>query len=129
DPPSPYEDQFGFSRLVTAGELVIIGGTTSISPDGVVIGESPYEQAVEILRKVTHELARGGATPEDVIQVRIYVTDISRGAEVGRGRLRCVDGRSRDGADGADVGDEHRRTRARPRRRAARRLPRRSLAG
>jgi enamine deaminase RidA (YjgF/YER057c/UK114 family) len=84
DPPSPYEDQFGFGRVVSAGPLVIVGGTTSVLPDGAVVGETPYEQAVEILGKVAHELGRVGATVEDVISVRVYVTDISRGAEVGR---------------------------------------------
>src|SRR3954453_4934915 len=84
DPPSPFEARFGFSRVVSAGPLVIVGGTTSISPEGVVIGTTPYEQTVEILRKVKHELGRCGASLTDVIQVRIYVTDISRGEEVGR---------------------------------------------
>jgi enamine deaminase RidA (YjgF/YER057c/UK114 family) len=84
DPPSPYEGPFGFSRVVSAGPLVIVGGTTSVNPDGVVIGETPYEQTREILRKVEHELSRAGATLRDVIWVRIYTTDISRGDEVGR---------------------------------------------
>jgi enamine deaminase RidA (YjgF/YER057c/UK114 family) len=84
DPPSPYEAKFGFSRLLRAGPLVILGGTTSINPDGVVVGETPYEQTAEILRKAAHELERAGADLRDVIQVRIYVTDISRGEEVGR---------------------------------------------
>jgi enamine deaminase RidA (YjgF/YER057c/UK114 family) len=84
DPPSPYEGPFGFSRVVSAGPLVIVGGTTSVSPDGVVIGDTPYEQTREILGKVEHELGRAGATLRDVIWVRIYTTDISRGEEVGR---------------------------------------------
>jgi enamine deaminase RidA (YjgF/YER057c/UK114 family) len=84
DPPSPYEGQFGFSRVVKAGRLVLVGGTTSVNQDGAMIGETPYEQAVEILRKLVHELERAGAGVADVIQTRVYVTDISRGAEVGR---------------------------------------------
>ena len=84
DPPSPFEGPFGFSRVMSAKPLVIVGGTTSVSPEGVVIGSTPYEQTREILRKVEHELSRCGAALSDVIQVRIYVTDISRGEEVGR---------------------------------------------
>ncbi|MGZ4186689.1 MAG: RidA family protein [Solirubrobacteraceae bacterium] len=84
DPPSPYEGRFGFSRVVVAGPFVIVSGTTSVDPDGVVIGMTPYEQAVEIFRKLAHELERGGASLADVIQTRMYVTDISRGEEVGR---------------------------------------------
>ena len=84
DPPSPYEGPFGFSRVVAAGPFVIVSGTTSVDPDGVVLGMTPYEQAVEIFRKLAHELERAGASLDDVIQTRMYVTDISRGEEVGR---------------------------------------------
>jgi enamine deaminase RidA (YjgF/YER057c/UK114 family) len=84
DPPSPWEGEYGYSRVVATDGAVFVGGTTSVSPDGAVVGETPYEQAVEILRKIAHELVRGGASIGDVVQVRIYVTDISRNDEVGR---------------------------------------------
>jgi enamine deaminase RidA (YjgF/YER057c/UK114 family) len=84
DPPSPFEGQFGFSRLVRAGPFVIVGGTTSVTSSGAICGETPYEQAVEIFTKILHELSRVGLTAADVIQNRIYVTDISRSDEVGR---------------------------------------------
>jgi enamine deaminase RidA (YjgF/YER057c/UK114 family) len=84
DPASPFESRFGFSRVARAGSFVLVGGTTSISPDGVVLGETPYDQTMEILHKVEHELGRLGASLADVVQNRIYVTDISRGSEVGR---------------------------------------------
>jgi enamine deaminase RidA (YjgF/YER057c/UK114 family) len=84
DPPSPYEGRFGFSRVVQAGDFVLVGGTTSIDVDGVVQGGRPYEQTVIILEKIAHELSRAGASLSDVIQTRVYVTDISRMNEVGR---------------------------------------------
>jgi len=84
DPPSPWEGRFGFSRVVRVGEFVLVGGTTSASEDGVVIGGSAYEQTVEILGKIEHELSRLGAGLADVIQNRCYVTDISRADEIGR---------------------------------------------
>lgn len=84
DPPSPYELRFGFSRVATAGPFVNVGGTTSVDEDGVVLGDTPYEQTIAILRKIEHELDRVGVTLEDVVQTRIYVTDISRFEEVGR---------------------------------------------
>jgi enamine deaminase RidA (YjgF/YER057c/UK114 family) len=84
DPPSPYEGPYGFSRVLAAAGLVLVGGTTSVTPDGVVLGETPYEQTVEILRKIVHELERGGAAVPDVVVIRVYVTDISRADEVGR---------------------------------------------
>ena len=84
DPPSPWEEVFGFGRVVQAGGLVLVGGTTSVDVDGVVLGETPYEQTVEVLRKLAHELSRAGAMLSDVVQTRVYVVDISRAGEVGR---------------------------------------------
>jgi enamine deaminase RidA (YjgF/YER057c/UK114 family) len=84
DPPSPWEAQYGFSRLVAAGPFVRVGGTTAVDENGAVLGETPYEQTVEILRKLAHELERTGLGLADVIETRVYVTDISRADEVGR---------------------------------------------
>jgi enamine deaminase RidA (YjgF/YER057c/UK114 family) len=84
DPPSPFESPFGYSGIVEAGGFVTIGGTTSIDPSGCVVGITPYEQATEIFTKLLHELARVGLAAADVVQTRMYVTDISRAEEVGR---------------------------------------------
>jgi enamine deaminase RidA (YjgF/YER057c/UK114 family) len=84
DPPSPWEGPNGFSRLVVAGKLAILGGTTSVDPSGVVVGTTPYDQAREILAKLERELGRVDGSLADVVQTRIYVTDISRSEEVGR---------------------------------------------
>lgn len=84
DPPSPWEGVYGYSRTVVVGPWVLIGGTTSVDPSGVVVGATPYEQTVEILRKLRHELGRVGLSFADVVQTRMYVTDISRSEEVGR---------------------------------------------
>jgi enamine deaminase RidA (YjgF/YER057c/UK114 family) len=84
DPPSPWEQQFGFSRLVIAGGFAMLGGTTSVGPSGVVLGETHYEQTVEILGRLLYEFSRAGVMPEDIVSLRIYLTDISRGEEVAR---------------------------------------------
>jgi enamine deaminase RidA (YjgF/YER057c/UK114 family) len=84
DPPSPWEEANGFSRVVSAGGWVFTAGTTSVDPSGVILGQTPYEQTAEILRKLQHELGRAGAHLRDVVWTRIYVTDVSRGDEVGR---------------------------------------------
>jgi enamine deaminase RidA (YjgF/YER057c/UK114 family) len=84
DPPSPYEERYGFSRLLRVGDFVLVGGTTSIDVDGVVQGDRPYEQTVIILEKIGRELSRLGASLSDMVSTRVYVTDISRANEVGR---------------------------------------------
>jgi enamine deaminase RidA (YjgF/YER057c/UK114 family) len=70
--------------MLSIGPFVLIGGTTALDPCGVVIGETLYEQAAEIYRKLGHELGRLGCGYADVVQIRVYVTDISRAHEVGR---------------------------------------------
>lgn len=84
DPPSPWEEQYGYSRAVVVAGLIHLGGTTAVGPLGAIVGETPYEQMTECLRKVFHEFSRLGAMPEDVVSVRAYVTDISRYDDVGR---------------------------------------------
>ena len=84
DPPSPWEGPFGFSRVVKVGDFVFVGGTTSVDGEGVVQGVTPYEQARLVIEKIGHELGRAGASLADLIQTRVYVTDISRVDEVGR---------------------------------------------
>jgi enamine deaminase RidA (YjgF/YER057c/UK114 family) len=70
--------------VVRVGPVVMMGGTTSVTVDGAVVGSTPYEQTVEIMRRIEHELARAGATLHDVVMTRAFVTDISRADEVGR---------------------------------------------
>jgi enamine deaminase RidA (YjgF/YER057c/UK114 family) len=70
--------------VVQAGDFVLIGGTTSVDPNGVVRGETAYEQTRLILEQIGHELERAGASLGDVIQTRFYLTDISRAEEIGR---------------------------------------------
>ena len=62
DPPSPWEGPYCFSRVVQAGGVVVVGGTTSVDVDGVVVGDNLYEQTVEIFSKLAHELGRVGAS-------------------------------------------------------------------
>ncbi len=91
EPPSPFEPLFGYSRVVEAGGFVMISGTTSIDEYGSVIGITPYEQSVEIFAKLLHELERVGLSAADVVQTRMYVTDISRAEEVGRAHGESFD--------------------------------------
>ena len=61
-----------------------MGGPTSVEVDGELSGETPYDQAIAIVHKLEHELARAGASLAEVVQTRVYVTDISRAEEVGQ---------------------------------------------
>ena len=84
DPPSPYEVEYGFSRVVRAGDWVMVGGTTSVDELGFVVGLTPYEQAAVVLRKVGSAFLAAGVSVEQVVSATVYVTDVTRAAEVGR---------------------------------------------
>jgi enamine deaminase RidA (YjgF/YER057c/UK114 family) len=90
DPPSPWEGQYSFSRIVLAGGFVLVAGMTSVDADGVVLGRTPYEQMVEVVRKLAVELERVGAGLADVVQSRVYVTDIERADDVGRAHQEAL---------------------------------------
>jgi enamine deaminase RidA (YjgF/YER057c/UK114 family) len=69
---------------VRVDRFVLVGGMTSVTPDGVVLGETAYEQTQESLRKIEHELGRIGLGFGALVQTRVYVTDISRADDIGR---------------------------------------------
>jgi enamine deaminase RidA (YjgF/YER057c/UK114 family) len=84
EPPGPFEEAVGYSRVVRAGQHVWVAGCTSVNEHGVVEGVTPGEQMAIALRTVVASLERVGATAADVVRTRMFTTDISRSAEIGR---------------------------------------------
>ncbi len=78
---SPLEESAGYSRVVKAGPFVLVGGTTSVQPDGSVYGADGYEQTKFILEKMIRCLEQAGAKKEEVVRVKMYATDMSRSKE------------------------------------------------
>lgn len=82
---APLEEKVGYSRMVKAGNLVMIGGTTSVQPDGTVYGEgNPYAQAKYIFEKQVKLLQKAGAEAKDVVKIMAYLTNMKDCAEVSR---------------------------------------------
>lgn len=79
---SPWESKMGYSRAVKIGNIVHVSGTTSSTADGVQGINDPKRQTEVILQTIGKALADAGATFNDVVRTRIYVTDISRWQEV-----------------------------------------------
>jgi enamine deaminase RidA (YjgF/YER057c/UK114 family) len=82
---APWEEGFGYSRAVRAGDFVLVAGTTAVDEDGVVRSPGDAAGQVEVaLDAIAAALERAGARMDQVVQTRMYVTDISRSQEIGR---------------------------------------------
>ncbi len=75
----------GYSRAVRVGETVYVSGTIALQPDGQ-IGPSGnvYGQAKRCLEIISEALEAAGATVQDVVRTRMYVTNVHDWADVGR---------------------------------------------
>jgi enamine deaminase RidA (YjgF/YER057c/UK114 family) len=81
----PWEAKFGYCRAVRAGDLVLVAGTTAVDEDGVVRGVGDAGAQTEfVLDRIAAALAQSGASLEQVVLTRMFVTDISRAEEIGR---------------------------------------------
>ncbi len=79
---SPLEEKVGYSRVVKAGPFIFVGGTTSVQADGTVFGEgSMYEQCKFIFEKMIKCLEDAGGKKEEVVRVKMYLTDMSLAKE------------------------------------------------
>jgi enamine deaminase RidA (YjgF/YER057c/UK114 family) len=80
-----WEEIVGYSRAVRIGNVVEVAGTTAVDDDSTVVGvDDPAAQTRYILQKIEKALLAAGATMEDVVRTRLFVTDISRWEAVGR---------------------------------------------
>lgn len=80
----PFEQTFGYSRAVVAGERVFVSGTAPVMPDGADPPPDAYGQARRCLDIVLAALEQAGAGAEDVVRTRMYVTRTEDIEEVGR---------------------------------------------
>ena len=80
---STFEAQIGYSRAVVMGQNVHVSGTAPIPVDG----DPPtgaYEQAKLCLEIIGGALAEAGASFEDVVRTRVFLTDAAEWEEIGR---------------------------------------------
>lgn len=80
-----WENIVGYSRAIAAGNRIMVTGTTSVDESGNIVGVGDaYAQTKFIFQKIEKYLKEAGATLENVVWNRMYVTDISKWEDIGR---------------------------------------------
>lgn len=80
---SPFEEPIGFSRAVRVGNLVVVAGTAPVWPDDSC-DPDPYVQARRCLEIISGALGEAGASMNQVIRTRMFMTDVTDQDAVGR---------------------------------------------
>ena len=87
----PFEERFGYSRLVVAGPNAYVSGSTAVV-NGIVNYEGdPYNQALTAYEVALDALKEAGFTRADVVRTRMYVVHSRDMDEVGRAHKQLFD--------------------------------------
>jgi enamine deaminase RidA (YjgF/YER057c/UK114 family) len=74
---TPFEAKVGYSRAVVVGNHVFVAGTTAMNNGQLVgIGDARL-QTRQTLANVLWALEQAGATANDVVRYRLYLTNIA----------------------------------------------------
>lgn len=79
-----WEHRYGYARLARAGDLVLVGGTVAVNPDGTA--HAPGDAGAQTTRCfeiIESALRRESLDRTAIMRSRIFVTDITQADAVG----------------------------------------------
>ncbi len=80
-----WEPIVGYSRAVCVDRHVFVAGTTATDANGSVVGKGDAARQTRfILEKIEAALLQAGASLNDVVRTRMFVTDIAQWEVIGR---------------------------------------------
>ncbi len=79
-----YEAVFGYCRAVRVGDNVYVAGTAPQMPDGADPPADSYGQALRCFEIIGAALTEAGASFQDVVRTRMYITPQADFDGVGR---------------------------------------------
>lgn len=71
---SRFEKLAGYSRAVVDGDWIFVAGTTGFNYEADTIAEDAGEQTEQCFRNIAAALGEAGATLDDVVRVRYYLS-------------------------------------------------------
>jgi enamine deaminase RidA (YjgF/YER057c/UK114 family) len=82
---SPFEPIYGYSRATRVGDQVFLAGTAAVGDDGKTVGVGdPAAQMRRCLETAEAAFAKLGASLDDVVRTRIFITDVAHADAIGR---------------------------------------------
>ncbi|CCH33857.1 RidA family protein [Actinosynnema sp. NPDC047251] len=71
-----------FSQGVRKGNVLQVAGQVAFDPSGAIVGETVAEQTKQALANVVAVLEAAGASLDDVLMLRVYLTDTAHFGEM-----------------------------------------------
>jgi enamine deaminase RidA (YjgF/YER057c/UK114 family) len=88
-PLSPFEWEIGFTRALRVGNQIWVSGITAVMPDGSVPAEAGA-QADRCFAEIIRYIEQLGGQADDVVRVRMFVTNIADANAVSAAFSRAV---------------------------------------
>ncbi|MGW4340985.1 RidA family protein [Rhodococcus koreensis] len=89
-----YEAEAGlWSNCLSVGDLIVTSGLTARGEDGkTIVGSDAYEQSQVIFQKLKDLMEAADGSIDDIVQMTIFVTDMSQNTKVWKARREFFTG-------------------------------------